>query len=189
MADKQESALTQQSDCKWVRALDANGNSIRISKEDLAAVVGGLLPEATSKSKGLMPSKYPYYYPLASWVAPSSENKLYKIGIMKKQSGAINPLGMFAWEKCVGRPTTFFTFSIVNRREAIYRGINDIGPGSRASKFYYKEEDQMLSLYIYVPAYTFVYVIFANTEGLENTTFLKEEQGSTDTSGLIEITK
>lgn len=43
MADKQESALTQQSDCKWVRALDANGNSIRISKEDLAAVVGGLL--------------------------------------------------------------------------------------------------------------------------------------------------
>lgn len=38
MADKQESALTQQSDCKWVRALDANGNSIRISKEDLAAV-------------------------------------------------------------------------------------------------------------------------------------------------------
>ena len=42
MADKQESTLTQQSDCKWVRALDANGNSIRISKEDLAAVVGGL---------------------------------------------------------------------------------------------------------------------------------------------------
>lgn len=43
MADVKESALTQQSDCKWVRALDANGNSIRISKEDLAAVVGGLL--------------------------------------------------------------------------------------------------------------------------------------------------
>ena len=43
MADKQESALTQQSDCKWVRALDANGNSIRISKEDLAAVVGELI--------------------------------------------------------------------------------------------------------------------------------------------------
>lgn len=43
MADVKESALTQQSDCKWVRALDANGNSIRISKEDLASVVGGLL--------------------------------------------------------------------------------------------------------------------------------------------------
>ena len=42
MADVKESALTQKSDCKWVRALDANGNSIRISKEDLASVVGGL---------------------------------------------------------------------------------------------------------------------------------------------------
>ena len=160
-----------------------------IRDPETISVVGGLLPEATSKNKGLMPSKYPYYYPLASWTAPSSENKLYKIGIMKKQAGGIFPLGMFAWEKCVGRPTTFFTFSIANRQEAIYRGINDIGPGSRASKFYYKEEDQTLSLYIYVPAYTFVYVIFANTEGLENTTFLKEEQESTDTSGLIEIAK
>lgn len=156
---------------------------------DNIEVVGGLIPEATSTNKGLMPSKYPYYYPLTSWIAPSNVSKLYKIGIMKKQPGAIAPLGMIAWEKCVGRATTFFTFSIVNRQEAIYRGINDIGPGSRLSKFYYKEEGQMLSLYIYVPAYTFVYVIFANTEGLENTTFLKEEQESTDTSGFIEITK
>lgn len=43
MADMKESALTQQSDCKWVRALDSNGNSILISKEDLASVVGGLI--------------------------------------------------------------------------------------------------------------------------------------------------
>ena len=53
MADLKESAMTQQSDCKWVRALDANGNSIRISKEDLAAVVGGLLGESnTLKQRG-----------------------------------------------------------------------------------------------------------------------------------------
>ena len=58
MADKQESALTQQSDCKWVRALDANGNSIRISKEDLAAVVGELIGVATSEKNGLMSKSY-----------------------------------------------------------------------------------------------------------------------------------
>ena len=53
MGDVKESALTQKSDCKWVRALDANGNSIRISKEDLAAVVGGLLGESnTLKQRG-----------------------------------------------------------------------------------------------------------------------------------------
>ena len=54
MADMKESALTQQSDCKWVRALDSNGNSILISKEDLAAVVGGLLPLASKEQNGLM---------------------------------------------------------------------------------------------------------------------------------------
>ena len=43
MADIKESAMSTASDCKWVRALDANGNSIRISKEDLASVVGELV--------------------------------------------------------------------------------------------------------------------------------------------------
>lgn len=46
-----ESALTQQSDCKWVRALDSNGNSILISKEDLASVVGELLPITYQKNE------------------------------------------------------------------------------------------------------------------------------------------
>lgn len=59
MADMKESALTQQSDCKWVRALDSNGNSILISKEDLAAVVGGLLPQGTSTKRGLSYSVLP----------------------------------------------------------------------------------------------------------------------------------
>lgn len=56
MADVKESAMTQQSDCKWVRALDANGNSIRISKEDLAQVVGGLLGTASAEKNGLISS-------------------------------------------------------------------------------------------------------------------------------------
>lgn len=52
MADVKESAMSQKNDCKWVRALDSNGNSILISKEDLASVVGGLLPESTNTNKG-----------------------------------------------------------------------------------------------------------------------------------------
>lgn len=43
MADVKESALSTASDCAYVRALDSNGNSIRISKADLASVVGELL--------------------------------------------------------------------------------------------------------------------------------------------------
>ena len=43
MADQFENQLPQKSNAKWVRALDASGNPILISKEDLASVVGGLM--------------------------------------------------------------------------------------------------------------------------------------------------
>lgn len=43
MASIKEEVMTVKDDCQYVRALDANGNSIRISKEDLAKVLGGLL--------------------------------------------------------------------------------------------------------------------------------------------------
>ena len=43
MADQFENQLPQKNDAKWVRALDASGNPILISKEDLASVVGELL--------------------------------------------------------------------------------------------------------------------------------------------------
>ena len=43
MASIKEEVMTVKDDCQYVRALDANGNSIRISKEDLAKVLGGLI--------------------------------------------------------------------------------------------------------------------------------------------------
>lgn len=61
MGDLKESALTQKNDCKWVRALDENGNSIRISKEDLAAVVGELIGTANAGQDGLL-SKDGFFY-------------------------------------------------------------------------------------------------------------------------------
>lgn len=64
MADQFENQLPQKSDAKWVRALDASGNSILISKEDLASVVGGLIGVSNSENNGLMPAglfiKHPY---------------------------------------------------------------------------------------------------------------------------------
>lgn len=43
MASIKEEVMTVKDDCQYVRALDANGNSIRISKEDLAKVLGELI--------------------------------------------------------------------------------------------------------------------------------------------------
>ena len=56
MADQFENQLPQKSDAKWVRALDASGNPILISKEDLASVVGELIPTASPNQRGLHPS-------------------------------------------------------------------------------------------------------------------------------------
>ena len=54
MADQFENQLPQNSDAKWVRALDASGNPILISKEDLASVVGGLIGPASALKDGLL---------------------------------------------------------------------------------------------------------------------------------------
>lgn len=54
MADQFENQLPQKNDAKWVRALDASGNPILISKEDLASVVGELIGTASPEKDGLM---------------------------------------------------------------------------------------------------------------------------------------
>lgn len=51
MADVKESAMAQKNDCKWVRALDSNGNSILISKEDLASVRGRTYRDGNTKKR------------------------------------------------------------------------------------------------------------------------------------------
>ena len=52
-----ESALPQKKEINYVRALDKNGNPILISKEDLAQVVGELIPIATLNNNGLWDKK------------------------------------------------------------------------------------------------------------------------------------
>lgn len=46
----------QKNDLNYVRALDASGNPILISKADLASVVGELLPIVSFTEKGLVPA-------------------------------------------------------------------------------------------------------------------------------------
>ena len=52
-----ESALPQKKEINYVRALDKEGNPILISKDDLAQVVGELIPVATFQKNGLWDKK------------------------------------------------------------------------------------------------------------------------------------
>ena len=54
MADKKLTAVTEQTDMDYV-IIEKNNDIYKISKQDLASIVGGLLPVATESSKGLMP--------------------------------------------------------------------------------------------------------------------------------------
>ena len=53
-----ESALPQKKEINYVRALDKEGNPILINKEDLAQVVGELMPVVTPEKDGLSNSKF-----------------------------------------------------------------------------------------------------------------------------------
>lgn len=55
--DRMEKDLAAASDCAWVRALDADGKSIRISKADLVELIRGNMPVATDLDNGLL-NKY-----------------------------------------------------------------------------------------------------------------------------------
>ena len=52
-----ESALPQKKEINYVRALDKDGNPILINKEDLAQVVGELIPVANFQKSGLCDKK------------------------------------------------------------------------------------------------------------------------------------
>ena len=54
--DVYEDQLAIKSDAPYIRGLDATGNPIRISKADLASVVGGLIGIATQSKRGLATS-------------------------------------------------------------------------------------------------------------------------------------
>ncbi|MGL4853200.1 MAG: hypothetical protein ACRC3Z_11250 [Phocaeicola sp.] len=53
-----ENALTTASNMQYVRAVSTSGESIRISKADLATVMAELIPVATTTENGLMPASH-----------------------------------------------------------------------------------------------------------------------------------
>ena len=113
MADQFENQLPQKSDAKWVRALDASGNPILISKEDLASVVGGLLPLASDDKNG--PISASEYRKLAnislSWGVAGS-GKLSWIRICKFAYSLYNPLHITAFYGIYSQPKENYNVSL-----------------------------------------------------------------------------
>lgn len=56
--DIREQELTMVNDCEWVRGLDANGNSIKISKSELAKVINSIIGSVTYRTLYLKENGY-----------------------------------------------------------------------------------------------------------------------------------
>lgn len=113
--------------------------------------------------------------------------KLCKIADMKKQSSLISPFAILFCELFTGSVSTFGVCSIINRKEGIWAGIKNLGPGAMGIKMYYKESGDTLSVYAYIPSYHTILPIFINARGTVNG-FVFEQQSSTDTSGMTQFT-
>lgn len=136
-----ESALTQQSDCQWVRALDSNGNSILISKEDLASVVGELLPVASPSQKGLMSANI-YKTSTAHTLPPNKKVRI--ISRDKYVETILEFVGRSVFEEFV-----HLIIKHANQQVNIEKGAYNNAPDERIEyKFYYDSS----SVYIITPS-------------------------------------
>lgn len=120
MADKQESALTQQSDCKWVRALDSNGNSILISREDLASVVGELLD-----TQKLYPFMYQGFINLSKVEDLSPLDTIVKMGIYGIKPPTGSWFSLIVYSSFGGTGSDFQIILKDNNIQARIRTTND----------------------------------------------------------------
>ena len=59
--DIREQELITATDCEWIRALDANGNSIKISKADLARIMNSIIRPITYRILTSTEYNYGFY--------------------------------------------------------------------------------------------------------------------------------
>ena len=86
--DVYEDQLAIKSDAPYIRGLDASGNPIRISKADLASVVGELIGVATSDKNGLASKNW--CFPQKSPILPEDVIDSLSPGIYSVGAGVVN---------------------------------------------------------------------------------------------------
>ena len=166
-------ALPQKTDVDSIMAKDANGNPVWIKKADLAAVAAELMPFKTNLGT----------YPCRQ-IKATPEPHIHLIGTIPKTASMVNPSFFLIHELTAFDDVAFYSFMINNREEGIRANVCNINKAKSSLRFFYKEEGDLLSFYIYTPNVK-GYVITYAYAGMA--TLLYEEQATTSTDGLTEI--
>lgn len=183
MADKKENELTSANNFEWVRALDANGNSIRISKSDLVSVLEGLFPQASLTRNGIMNTNHTKSIGDGFVVNSTSghKGKYVKLFTINNYNGTISTI-----EMCSHGDSSSFLLVISlgngNQSTIAFRNGKLLLGALSGFKFYVVG----LSVYMYVPAsIKDCYVFISNRQGTVHDG--KDILDSIDTSVEISI--
>lgn len=124
-------------------------------------------------------------YSLKKITGKETTGGLFLVLQTKKSSSLITPCCFIFSEEAPTRESSFLTFSVINREEGIFIGYKNIGPGNMTSKFYYKENGNILSCYVLLRPYISLKVIYGSVSNLSTVSF--EEQNSTSVEGMTEV--
>lgn len=143
MADKKLSSVSPVSDMNYVYAETASGETVKISKADLASVVAGLLPVVSNKNDGLAKA-------VSAEVGVSSSNissdKYYKVRLMPQYYYGVYLIN-YGNQTSLGNIQSYIL--IINNRggnsQSTFRGIKLSGDAV-VNKIGYHRESNVLYL-------------------------------------------
>lgn len=144
MADKPETELGLASDCAWVRALDASGNSIRIPKAELVELIRREMPVATGANNGLINSQLFNSIPFNGILASKQLLLLSKGNVWERQ------LVTIAISNSGSNENSFVVLSadIYENNQVVFK-TNITGIFTPSAKLLYRVDNGILCLYLY----------------------------------------
>jgi hypothetical protein len=185
MADKKLNQVSQLTDFDY--ALVVKGNDVaKVTKQQLATILGELIGTATPKKDGLMSkkdySKINIVLYTGMYGNPDSGPKLYKLFRYGYNSKVFGILLSQTDDKLAGIYTLALRETDINQ----IHNINGVNEDEKCRFFYKKESDGYTTFYILAIRDSKT-IMFNNVSMYGNVFIIKEEMSSTDVSDLIEI--
>ena len=185
MADKKLNQVSQLTDFDY--ALVVKGNDVaKVTKQQLATILGELIGTATPKKDGLMSkkdySKINIVLYTGMYGNPDSGPKLYKLfryGYNSKVFGIL-------FSQTDDKPAGIYTLTLRETGINQIHNINGVNEGEKCRFFYKKDSDGYAIFYILAVRDSKT-IMFNNVSMYGNVFIITEEMPSTDVSDLIEI--
>ena len=181
MADIKESAMAKAADGAYIRALDVSGNSILISKADLAELMRANMIEATTEKKGLLSNSLFSKVLFANTPYRINRNSCVKIGQLSGISNARRFTILATGASHYGTPATYLVEygSYQGRFYSIRLTTGESWTDTYFGEILIKDNDIYMKSNNYVDDFT---VSVLDSKGCD---FLTEQQNVSEPTGAM----